>query len=571
MITFTNIDIEGFTSISHVNLALNIPGIIWVRGSNGTGKTTFFSSLVWALYGKSLKGVSKVNTWEKLQPKDYAGTKVEVSFLKDNILYRVIRCQKYTKEILDGAKGRDRLLIYKEGFPLEVKGKFSAQEELNKILGMSYNLFTNSILFGQGLKRLVQESNADKRAIFEEIFNLNFLNTAKDIAKGRKDSMREGILDMEGDLNVMTDKLDNYKELNRKVKIQEAKDKQKYLEQIQNLHEKRLEYAKKLHEIQKQRKDEVIQILPARIRSVERDIKQYEETKKRNEDKVDIPLEDLIEKIYQALKRDNVSKAFKYVVKLRDSFKVIQAATHNLLNSRERLNELKKLESHYNELKMKGDWYANRMVNIDQEIKELESQQEEPKFTTDLKDKISKLRKKIKPLKAKYQAQLSEYRDYQWLLDDPLGNQGIKAFLFDSSIDLINTTLDKYASILGFYIQFGVNMDSARKDFTTLISRGDTDVEYDELSGGEKQLVNIALAFAMNEVLTVSQGFNVTFLDEVFESLSPDNIEIVASLIKQIYADKTLFIITHQDTLPMGNVKVLQVKKGKGLSEYQLL
>lgn len=51
---------------------------------------------------------------------------------------------------------------------------------------MPYELFINSIVFGQGLKRLIEEDNSNKRAIFEEIFNLNFLNTAKDIAKGKK-------------------------------------------------------------------------------------------------------------------------------------------------------------------------------------------------------------------------------------------------------------------------------------------------------------------------------------------------------------------------------------------------
>lgn len=40
----------------------------------------------------------------------------------------------------------------------------------------------NSIMFGQGIKRLIQESNADKKRIFEEVFDLEFLNIAKGIA-----------------------------------------------------------------------------------------------------------------------------------------------------------------------------------------------------------------------------------------------------------------------------------------------------------------------------------------------------------------------------------------------------
>lgn len=152
-----------------------------------------------------------------------------------------------------------------------------------------------------------------------------------------------------------------------------------------------------------------------------------------------------------------------------------------------------------------------------------------------------------------------------------MGNQGIKAFLFDSSIDLINEILNKYVPILGFKIEFGVNLDSVRKDFVTTIERDDIIMEYDELSGGEKQLVNISLALAMNELLTVSQGFNIAFMDEVFESLSSENIELVTSLIREIFKDKTLFLITHQNTIPLGNVKILQVEKVKGLSSYKVL
>lgn len=570
MITFTNIDIQGFGSIPHLKLPLNYNGIIWVKGPNGVGKTTFFSALVWGLYGKSLKGVNKVNTWDKIQPKNYSGTKVEIYFIKDSIPYKVIRCQKYIHELDDGAKGRDRLLIYKDGDLLDVKMKFSAQEALNKILGISYKLFINSIVFGQGLKRLVQEDNSDKRSIFEEIFNLNFLNTAKDIAKGRKDSMREGILDMENDLNVMTDKLENYKDLKRKIRVQELEFENKRAEKIKQLEDTRLDYTKKLLQINKEQKDEVMQTLPVRIKHNEHLISRYKHSKELCEEIIDIPLDEYVDEIYGLVKDAKYDLALKSLRKLRKAYKGIAECDKQLSNLYKRKESLLSVQVKYKDLEMKGNWYANKMAQIDQELKSLKEEKLDIS-SNDYYDKIKVIRKKIKPLKAKYETQLSEYKDYQWLLDDPLGNQGIKAFLFDSSIDLINNALDKYAPVLGFYIQFGVKLESARKDFTTLISRGDTDIEYDELSGGEKQLVNIALAFAMNEVLTVSQGFNIAFLDEVFESLSPENIEIVSSLIKQLYSDKTLFIITHLDTLDISNVKILQVKKVNGLSDYQLL
>jgi DNA repair exonuclease SbcCD ATPase subunit len=116
-----------------------------------------------------------------------------------------------------------------------------------------------------------------------------------------------------------------------------------------------------------------------------------------------------------------------------------------------------------------------------------------------------------------------------------------------------------------------MDLNSARKEFVTLIERGKEIITYDELSGGEKQLTNIAMAFAMHESLTMSTGVNIAFLDEVFESLSMDNIELVISLIREVFHDKTLFLITHHDSLPLSKCKTLSVTKTDGRTTYSKL
>ena len=165
---------------------------------------------------------------------------------------------------------------------------------------------------------------------------------------------------------------------------------------------------------------------------------------------------------------------------------------------------------------------------------------------------------------------LTEERElYKWAYTDPFGNNGIKAFLFESSLGYLNQVLESYSEILGFNIQFKVDLNSTKKDFVTLIVKDGVDVIYEELSGGEKQLCNLAMAFAMNGVMTEAKGVNIAFLDEVFESLSSDNIEVVIGLIRKVYKNKTLFLITHQESLPIPNAKTLTVKKNHGLSEYE--
>lgn len=75
------------------------------------------------------------------------------------------------------------------------------------------------------------------------------------------------------------------------------------------------------------------------------------------------------------------------------------------------------------------------------------------------------------------------------MIDDPLGNNGIKAYLFDSSLERLNSTLDRYARVLGFRIEFTIDLGTARKDFVTLIERDGQIIDYDELSGGENKYV----------------------------------------------------------------------------------
>ena len=95
MLTFTRLNIQGFCSIDSFSLQLNQDCTVLIKAPNGFGKSTLLNALVWALYGKNIKGVSEVNTWKEYQPKDYKGTMGEVFFQKNQDSYKVIRCQKF--------------------------------------------------------------------------------------------------------------------------------------------------------------------------------------------------------------------------------------------------------------------------------------------------------------------------------------------------------------------------------------------------------------------------------------------------------------------------------------------
>lgn len=570
MLTFTTMNVVGFCSIENLHIPLNPSCTILIKAPNGKGKSTILSALVWAIYGKNLKGVSEVTTWEKVRPKDYQGVMVEVFFQKGEHIYKIIRCQKCNIVLEDGAKGKDRLILKKDNEVVNVKGKNKLQDAINAELGLSYTLFMNSIMFGQGIKRLIQESNSDKKKIFEEVFDLEFLNIAKGIAMQDKNNLLAQANEVEHQSALLKKELEANKEAYFDLRDREKGFKEKIKSERRELKKDREDLTKQLIKKQQQLKDEVEKSLKVKIKKHTDYVDVLKSKIKYNRIVSGVSLPDFVKKLKIQLDKGHYKRA-------KESVDIIYKAIINSDKLQEeyedalgRLDELRTTNEKYKRLQKECDDIASDIADIDEELEKLKQEKLKvmsPKY----KEKLKEIRKTLRKVDEDYHNKELELENYNWLINDPLGNNGIKAYLFDSSLDMLNRTLDKYSQVLGFRIEFNIDLGTARKEFFTLIERDGQIIDYDELSGGEKQLVNVAMAFAMNESLTMSKGINLAFLDEVFESLSSDNVEVVTSLIRHTFADKTLFLITHLDSLPLSNTKILQVEKVNGLSSYNLL
>lgn len=571
MIQFGNLLIEGFCSVGRLELNLGINSITVIRGATGEGKTTILSALVWCLYGKNLKGKSDVNTWKKYQPKDYQGTKVEIYFNTPKGTHKIIRCQKYKGEV-NGAKGKDRLVYEIDATEVSAKGKGEIQALINADLGMSYNLFMNSILFGQGMKRLIQESGTDKKNLFEEIFELDYLSKARDIAKGEYQEAQSRLSTLLKKHQLLQEKYDSAKETVSDLKEQ-AEDHTADLEkEIQKLEKLKKARAKAKNELEHKE-------LVTRKDDLQKELEKYQEKISELREKIDaardkskISLEDFIDELVKLLKRGNIKSSLKRVLEIKDAFITVEKSRDKV----DTLNQkISKIRSSLNELRSKESEYQDILDDIEDYNKQISRLQKEKdkKVNTSL---IGKYRKLAKQYKAKYlrldkriEVRKKDVEDHKWVYEDPLGNKGIKAFLFESSLDYLNEVLESYSDVLGFSILFYVDLQGTKKDFATQIVMDGIEVSYDELSGGQKQLCNLAMAFAMNEVMTKAKGINIAFLDEVFENLSSEYVELVIGLIRRVYRDKTLFLISHQDSLPIPNSRVLTVTRARGISQYQ--
>lgn len=571
MIQFGNIIIEGFCSIPYIELNLGSKGITVIRGATGEGKTTILSALVWGAYGKNLKGKSDVNTWEKYRPKNYNGTKVEIYFGKDGKTHKITRCLKYKGEV-NGAKGKDRLIYEIDAVEVSEKDKGEIQALINADLGMSYSLFMNSILFGQGMKRLIQESSSYKKDLFEEIFELEYISKARDIAKGYyTEALRE--------YNEISQKYSSSKE--KKQSIQRMLDDlKKQANHVKNDLSSRVKVLeKKLSLLAKAKKENELKETVTYKNHIEQRIQEARDNQKELLNKINdakkktrVSLEEFIGVIIKLLKRGDIKNSLKRLMEVKKAFGDIERLqdkcsklADKISNYRDKLEELRDQEYEANKVQRDID-----LTHV--EIKKLLSEKRAGVnlgLIKKYKTQLSTLSDKLQSIESEMEEKRAKVDNYKWVMDDPLGNRGIKAFLFESSLDILNETLESYSEVLGFSILFYVDIQGVKKDFNTQIIMDGIEVSYEELSGGQKTLVNIAMAFAMNEVMTKAKGINIAFLDEVFENLSSEYVDLVIGLIRKIYKDKTLYLISHHESLPIPNARVLTVTRERGLSQYR--
>lgn len=168
MIDFQTLTLENFRKFESVTLPLFNQGLVLVEGqvtgssafdSNSSGKSSLLTGIVWVLYGKLFKSPGKD---EVVNHKAGKNCRVSITFKKDGIEYRITRHRKYDKF-------QNSVLVEDLTSGTNITQK-DVQDQIDKLIGMSFNLFGHCVFFGQGVtKRFTSLGDGEKKAVIEEI------------------------------------------------------------------------------------------------------------------------------------------------------------------------------------------------------------------------------------------------------------------------------------------------------------------------------------------------------------------------------------------------------------------
>lgn len=601
MIRIRKISIHNFGSIADLDYQWDNRGINIIQGKNGSGKTTLISSLVWVLFGQSLKGT--IEPWVNKGN----GTKVELFLTKGEKEIRIVRCRDYKAKI-EGQKGNSKVFLWVNGEQTSDRDKSDVNRSIIEILGINYNVFKNTVLFGQKMTRLVQEAGPKQKKLFEDAFRLDFITKAKEAAE-KELAILEGkmgkISDLTKDLEFKLELLQNKIESGKRELATFKKNKEKSISEIDKTItslQKDLSYLRKAEKsgvdarekftVKSTKLDEAKNSLKALEklqleRSFEKNrVSQLIGNKTLYLESLEAPVGNTCPECGNPLPREKVAKLYSEYVEKRniatDEIGKLEDQMEGLLKPIEGIKKLRHLVSNLEEevkelskkLRHSNKSLINRKeLDLDEAIQtktEIQNSKPPKNVLASLQSKLDKVGVKLEKLALRLKELNRSASDLKWLTSQALSNKGLKNHIFKTNLKKVNAELKRYRMLLGLEIFFEMDLSTKSKTFKAIMKRKGININYEDLSGGQQQLVDVCLALSIHEVMNENNPFNILILDEVFESLDIDNIELVSEILSIKAKNKSVHLITHNANFIAYSVKgTMQFKLVNGITVAQ--
>ena len=538
---------------------------------NGTGKTTMVNALSYGLFGVALTNIKKDNLVNKTNGKNMV---VTVDFEVGNSLYRVERGRKptflkfyingqdkTTEDIEDDAQGDSR----------------ETQKEIEQLLNMSHDMFKHVLALNTYTEPFLSMRANDQREIIEQLLGITQLSAKADKLKELAKSTKDAITEEEYRIKAVQD-------ANKKIE-----------EQISSLEKRqKLWLAKKDEDIEKL----TTALISLKDIDVEAEIanhKLLEEyyTKVKSKQDADKWLKSLRadfakeEKIYDKLEKEIADledhKCFACGSKLHDN-KQESILEGKLKQKKDSEKHMLKLQAQANEYETVitgiGDIGKPPKVFYDTIEQAMEHRNSMDKLSSQLEHRLSEqdpyveqiadMRiSAVEEVSWDHMNALTRVKEHQDFLLKLLTNKDsfIRKTIIDQNLAYLNARLHYYLQNIG--LPHSVKFQS---DLTVLIEELGRDLDFDNLSRGERNRLILSLSWAFRDVWEgLYQPINLLFIDEMVDSgMDTSGVESAMAILKKMSRErnKSIFLVSHKDELSGRVNNILTVTKENGFTTY---
>ena len=536
---------------------------------NGTGKTTIINALSYALYGKALTNIRANNLINKTNSK---GMLVTLHFEKNGQDYRIERGRSpnvlkffindQEQAMTDESQGDSR----------------KTQESIGELLGMSHDMFKHIVALNTYSEPFLSMRQNDQRAIIEQLLGITLLSEKAEMLKEQvrksKDAITEETLKIEA-IQTANSKIESTIEslVSRqrawRNSQQQTVDKlEKGIQELEQLDiEKELESHEKLSNWNEHNsailalRKELSTLEPALLRA-DRSVE------KANKDILE--LEDAMcytcgQELHADKKAEIADRKTKELEDAVTYQKEITDKISNVAVSLEEIGDINGKPSTFYETAKEAYEHRSNVDNLKQTLSS--KQQEEDPYQVQIDDLNNTA---IQQINWDNVNELTSYKEHQEFLLKLLTNKDsfIRKKIIDQNLAYLNNRLTYYLDKLGLPHQV-----LFQNDLNVEITQLGQDLDFDNLSRGERNRLILGLSFAFRDVWeSLYQHINLLFIDELIDSgMDTAGVENSLSILKKMgrERDKNIYLISHKDEL-VGRVNhVLKVIKENGFTSYE--
>ncbi len=635
MVKFKYVKMNNFMAIKEEELELDNQGLILIEGvnktndsfdSNGSSKSTLVSSITYALYGKTEKGLKSDDVVNKYEKKN---TSVILSFNIGEDNYRIERYRKH-KEF----KNKVKLFCNDK----EITGSTNdvTDKQIQDLFGIDFNTYVNAIIYGQGdIPMFSQATDKGKKEILESITKVEVYKKAQDVAKEKVKEVEE----QQNKEQQEIEKLGYQKELKQEQFDKEVSKYNQVMEQKKQEEEtfkqRQEEYNNKVKEL-----DEQINTLKQNIPEIENTEFIFSDNYNKAKEGIELIKNNINDKLMPVWNQEELSERVvdQEIKSIQSKINQLDTNDHcpvcgspidnthkvkekenmetQISQEQEKLKQHKenkqKIEDKKRELETKINQLEQMMKeedlqkqNHDREIqKQYQQQQQVYNNISQLENNKSGLQKPTlndysyieKPDEKLYKKEQSDidktidkHKDKVVQLEtkknkysnavDAFGNKGIRSVVLDFITPFLNERANEYLQTLSgsdIEIEFQTQVKNSKgelKDkFDVIVKNSNGGESYKANSAGEQKRIDLSISFAIQDLIMSKDDIstNIALYDECFDGLDTIGCENVVKLLKdRLKTVSTIFVITHSESLKPLFENVITMVKEDGVSRLE--
>ena len=583
MLTIKELTVKNFMSVGNQVQAIDFSNksLVLVIGENmdlggddagarnGTGKTTIINALSYVFFGEALTNIRRDNLVNKTNEK---GMVVSVKFIKNGVTYTIERGRKpqifrfYANDIEQNTESNEAQGENRE-----------TQVEINKLLGMTHSMFKNIIALNTYTQPFLSTKQAEQREIIEQLLGITLLSQKADLLKEKQKATKQMLTEEKMRIDAKVASNEKIQESIESLRIRSNAWAKQKNDDIASFKEAitELEKVDSEIEIEKHKKLQKRNELQTMLRSLEKEKAYHENSLTKAESTVTKTQADLEYAAQQKcptceqelLDDKHTHLVDKLKVQLTESTDYVTKLKTDLAKIQQGIDEVGDLgqipDTYYDTIDEAYN-HKGSLKDLQRQLKQTEKK--EDTYAEQIEEMKKTAIQKIDYDKANELEDLHRHQEFLYKLLTAK-DSFIRTRIIEQNLTYLNQRL---AFFLGkVKLPHTVTFQS---DLTVRIEELGRELDFDNLSRGERNRLILSLSWAFRDVWeSLYQQINLLFIDELVDAgMDISGVESSMAVLKDMSRTqkKNIFLISHKDELVSRVNSVLKVVKENGFTNY---